>query len=113
MDMDKMLSMWDTDEPQAKPALLSTTGRVFFMMMVNPKITQITMSILFNVSEAAIEKAVANLVNAGIVESVKNGRKNEYSIKREIAISRPARVSKASRRRWPNPSGCSVSRTAS
>jgi len=84
MDMDKMLSMWDTDEPQAKPALLSTTGRVFFMMMVNPKITQITMSILFNVSEAAIEKAVANLVNAGIVESVKNGRKNEYSINWEI-----------------------------
>jgi predicted transcriptional regulator len=84
MDMDKMLSMWDTDEPQAKPALLSTTGRVLFMMMVNPKITQITMSILFNVSETAIEKAVANLINAGIVGSVKNGRKNEYSINWEV-----------------------------
>ena len=56
-------------------------------MMVDPRITQIAMSILFNVSETAIEKAVANLVNAGIVEIVKNGRKNEYSIKWEVMSS--------------------------
>jgi predicted transcriptional regulator len=87
VDIDKMLTIWDTDEPQSKPTLLSTTGRVLCMMMADPKVTQITMSILFNVSETAIEKAVANLVNAGIVESVKNGRKNEYSIKWEVLSS--------------------------
>jgi predicted transcriptional regulator len=87
MDVDKMLNIWDTDEPYSKPAFLSTTGRVLFMMMVDPKVTQIAMSILFDVSETAIEKAVANLVNAGIVEIVKNGRKNEYSIKWEVMSS--------------------------
>lgn len=87
MDVDKMLNIWDADEPYSKPAFLSTTGRVLLMMMVDSRITQIAMSILFKVSETAIEKSVANLVNADIVEIVKNGRKNEYSINWEVMSS--------------------------
>lgn len=79
MDIDKLLITWAGDNKYSTtPSILTTNAKVLCLIAVDPEITQIAMAVTLRVSETAIEKAVANLVNAGIVSVERVGRRNRY-----------------------------------
>jgi hypothetical protein len=81
MDSNKMLNLWgDNIETLKSGGILSTNGRVLLAIIYAPEITQLAISVVLNISESAIEKSVAFWSRAGIIEVVKVGRRNVYSI---------------------------------
>lgn len=80
MDSNKMLNLWVENADSIKRGgILSTNGRVLLAIIYEREITQLAISLILGLSEAAIEKSVAFWLNAGIIEVNKVGRKNVYS----------------------------------
>jgi len=76
-----LLRLWSGDnEYTSKPSILSTNMKVLMLITLDPGMTQVAMAVTLGVSEAAIEKAVANLQNFGIVNTQKVGRRNQYEV---------------------------------
>lgn len=87
MRVDNLLSLWsDNVNNNSKPNILTTNARVLIMIMADSSMTQIAMSITLGVSETAIDKAVANLKNAGIISVERVGRRNRYLINDEALL---------------------------
>lgn len=87
MQVNNLLSLWsDNVDNNTKPNILTTNARVLVMIMADSSMTQIAMSIALGVSETAIDKAVANLKNAGIISVERVGRRNHYSINDEALL---------------------------
>lgn len=81
MHVDNLLSLWSGDNQYtSKPSILSTNMKVLMLILLDPEMTQIAMSVTLGVSETAIEKAVANLQNHDIVSIQRSGRRNKYSV---------------------------------
>lgn len=81
MHVDNLLSLWSGDNQYTiKPSILSTNMKVLMLVLLDPEMTQIAMSVTLGVSETAIEKAVANLQNHDIVTIRRSGRRNKYDV---------------------------------
>ncbi len=81
MQINNLLTMWsDEAEFGTKPNMLTTNMKVLMLISLDSEITQVAMSVVLRVSETAIEKAVANLENDGIVTIERSGRRNRYII---------------------------------
>lgn len=81
MQVNDLLILWSGEnEYTTKPSILSTNMKVLMLVILDPDITQIAMSVTLGVSETAIEKAVANLSNHGIVAIERLGRRNRYTV---------------------------------
>ena len=81
MHIDNLLSIWSGDnEYTSKPSILSTNMKVLMLLLLDSEMTQVAMSVTLGVSETAIEKAVANLKNHGIVTIRRFGRRNQYEV---------------------------------
>lgn len=61
-------------------SLLSTSGRVLMGLSEDPEIGHLALSLMLGITETAVEKAVAKLINAGMLQVEKSGRKNKYTI---------------------------------
>jgi hypothetical protein len=90
MDSNKMLNLWGNNIKLLKGGgILSTNGRVLLAIIYANEITQVAIAVVLNLSNAAIEKSVGFWAKAGIIEIVKAGRKNVYSINWEILRDHP------------------------
>lgn len=76
-----IFKIWVDGEEEAGPgSLLSTSGRVLFGLSEDPDVGHLALSLMLGITETAVEKAVAKLVNAGMLKVEKNGRRNKYTI---------------------------------
>jgi DNA-binding transcriptional regulator LsrR (DeoR family) len=90
MNLYELLSTWsEAREITRRGGILSTNGRILVAIIVDPKITQIAISVMLGVSQAAIEKGVAFWEEAGIIEIHKQGRSNTYSVNWERLRDHP------------------------
>ena len=90
MDSNKMLNLWgDNIDSLKSGGILSTNGRVLLAIIYANEITQVAISVVLNLSEAAIEKSVGFWTKSGILQTVKVGRKNVYSINWEALRAHP------------------------
>lgn len=81
MHINNLLSLWSGDNEYAiKPSILSTNMKILMLILLDSEMTQVAMSVTLGVSETAIEKAVANLKNHGIVTIRRSGRRNQYDV---------------------------------
>jgi len=90
MNVYDLLSAYGEDkELLRKGGLLSTHGRVLALLLADPTITQIAVSVILGVSPTAVEKSVAFWSDAGILKTDKSGRNNLYSVDKETLYQHP------------------------
>lgn len=76
-----IFKVWvDGEDDSSKGSLLSTSGRVLIGLSEDPDVGHLALSLMLGVTETAIEKAVAKLINAGMIQMTKDGRRNKYTI---------------------------------
>lgn len=76
-----VFKIWvDNEDRGNSGSMLSTSGRVLIGLAEDPEIGHLALSLMLGVTETAIEKAVAKLIDAGILTMEKNGRRNRYTI---------------------------------
>lgn len=90
MNVYDLLSAYGEDKDLLrKGGFLSTHGRVLAILMADPSVTQIAMSVILGVSPSAVEKSVAFWVDIGILSSEKAGRNNVYTVNRQALDNHP------------------------
>jgi predicted transcriptional regulator len=76
-----IFKVWvDGENEPNKGSLLSTSGRVLIGLSEDPDVGHLALSLMLGVTETAIEKAIAKLINAGMIQMTKDGRRNKYTI---------------------------------
>lgn len=70
----------DEENDAGNGSFLSTSGRVLICLSEDPEIGHLALSLMLGITETAIEKAVAKLINSGMLQMEKVGRKNKYTI---------------------------------
>jgi hypothetical protein len=90
MNVYDLLTAWgDSKELLRKGGILSTQGRVLVMIMADPEVTQVAVSVVLGISPSAVEKAVLFWVETGILSSERNGRNNKYLVDFDTLRSHP------------------------
>lgn len=90
MNVYDLLSAYGEDKDLLrKGGLLSTHGRVLVLLLADPTITQIAVSVILGVSPSAVEKSVAFWSDAGILKADKSGRNNVYTVDRKALDEHP------------------------
>jgi len=67
-----------------KVNILSTAGKVFAAIALDPSMTQRALALYIGCSEALIEKSIKALVDDGLITKTKYNRKNLYEINVEV-----------------------------
>ena len=64
--------------------------QVLLTISRNPDIRMREIAELVGITERAAQRIVADLMEAGYIDAVRNGRRNHYTINREIKMRHPA-----------------------
>jgi DNA-binding transcriptional regulator GbsR (MarR family) len=67
-----------------KVNILSTPGKVFAAICLDPSLTQRALALYLGCSEALVEKSIKALVNEGLITKTKYNRRNVYQINEDI-----------------------------
>lgn len=68
-----------------KVNIMSTSGKVFAAICLDPTLTQRSLAIYLGCSEALVEKSIKALVDEGLITKTKYNRKNCYEVNAEAA----------------------------
>jgi len=74
---DVKLFRYHNDE---KVNILTTSGKVFAAICLDPTLTQRALAVYLGCSETLVEKSIKALVNEGLITKTKHNRKNIYEI---------------------------------
>jgi predicted transcriptional regulator len=82
-----MSSIDDDDKPWR---FVTNHTQVLLTIARNPDIRMREIADLVGITERASQRIVSDLVEAGYIEAVRVGRRNHYTINREIKMRHPA-----------------------
>jgi DNA-binding MarR family transcriptional regulator len=58
----------------------------------NPEIRTREIAVQVSLTERAVQRIVADLVEAGFIESTRIGRRNQYTVNRRVKMRHPAQI---------------------
>jgi DNA-binding MarR family transcriptional regulator len=78
-----------TDSGSLGWTFLSNHAHVLLCLSTDPTIRQRDIALRVGITERSVGLIIADLVEAGYVEKVRNGRRNEYSVRGDRALRHP------------------------
>jgi len=81
----------DDSDSSAKPwTLLTSHGRILVLIAANPDLRIRDLAVLAGITERSAQAIVTDLEEVGYIERVKVGRRNTYSLNRDLPFRHPA-----------------------
>jgi len=79
------------DRPVAPFAFLTNHGLALLCIAEDPRIRMREIAATVEITERSAQRIVSDLIEAGYVERARDGRRNTYTVRRDLPISLPSK----------------------